>query len=290
MGTGRGQGRGRRAWGPLILVPIMAVGMQVTVHSVSIDSGAGSSVPAAIPGPSPSASILNRALAEPPIVAAGPAVRFLSGDTDARTAARWSRCVPIRWTIDPMNIDASGVDESQEIARWTSVVDSFAAATGYRFDYVTSRRGDAGHRPGVLPAIDGIDIVITYESADDVGDYRRPTLDETRRIAESWLSWTEDGSGAKIATVGSVIMDYRDLSTTTSTRQYDPTDRMALMSHEFGHVMGLAHDEDESTVMFDEWTAGKAGLTPADIEGLVLLAEEPCPQAGVTDEVESKTR
>jgi hypothetical protein len=268
----------------------MVLAMQATVHSVSIDGAAGSSVPAGIPGPLPGATTLNRALPEPPIVAASPAVRFLSGDTDARTAARWSRCAPIRWTIDPMNIDASGVDESQEIARWTSVVESFAVATGYRFVYVTSRRGEAGHRPGVLPVIDGIDIVITYESADDLGGYRRPTLDESRRIAESWLSWEEDGSGAKIATVGSVIMDYRDLSATASAGQYAAADRMALMSHEFGHVMGLAHDEDESTVMFDEWTAGKAGLTPADIEGLVSLAEEPCPRSDMGEQVESMTR
>jgi hypothetical protein len=177
-----------------------------------------------------------------------------------------------------MNIGLSGVDEAEEIARWQSIVSSVADATGYRFDYVATERGRAGHRPGVLPAIAGFDIVITYESADDTGAFRRPTLAEPRRIAESWLSWSEDGTGSKLATGGSVIMDYRDLAETTASGQYWPADRVALMAHEFGHVMGLAHDEDESTAMFDEWIAGKGGLTPTDIAGLVVLAKEPCPE------------
>ena len=263
----------------MILVPLMVLGVHVTSHSSVIDASAAGVVPAVSSDPfTPLAAMQSPSPVEPQVSRAGGEVRFLSGGSDPRTAARWSWCSPIRWTIDPMNIGLSGVDEAEEIARWQSIVSSVADATGYRFDYVATGRGRAGHRPGVLPAITGFDIVITYESADDTGAFRRPTLAEPRRVAESWLSWAEDGTGSKLATGGSVIMDYRDLAETTASGQYRPADRVALMAHEFGHVMGLAHDEDESTAMFDEWIAGKGGLTPTDIASLVVLAKEPCPE------------
>lgn len=265
-----GAGRGHRGWAPAIIAALVVVAVQTSLHQGLDEArpGAGESG-ASVPAPdiAPSAE-------------AGSGARFLSGDADPSTAARWSRCSAIRWAIDPMNIDASGVDERAELQRWTSVVESLAAATGYRFTRVPVQRGSAGHRPGVLPAIAGIDIVVTYESADDPGGYRRPTLAKSRRVAESWLSWVEAGTGAKLATNGSVIMDYRDLATATASGEYAPDDRVALMAHEFGHVMGLAHDDDEQAAMFDEWLAGKGGLTAGDIAGLNELAGEPCANAG----------
>ncbi len=246
-------------------------------NSATVESTEGDTAPVAASKPSSTPERATRPeLTTPVMPAVGPGLEFLSGGSDPRTAARWSLCSPIRWTIDPVNIEASSVDASDEIARWRSVASSVADATGYEFDYVTAEPGLAGHRPGVLPSLDGIDIVITYESADDPGDYRRPTLAEPRRVAESWLSWVEDSTGAKLASTGSVIMDYRDLAEATTSGQYQPADRVALMAHEFGHVMGLAHDVDESAAMFDEWIAGKGGLTESDIAGLVELAKEPC--------------
>lgn len=277
IGTGRRSGDRHGGWGLLILMSMTAVGMHVLGNSAAVDSTEGGATPVAASKP---LSIPERATrpqgAIPVLPAVGSGSRFLSGGSDPRAAARWSSCSPIRWTIDPVNIEASGVSDSDEIARWRSVVSSVADATGYKFDYVTAESGLAGHRPGVLPSVDGIDIVITYESADDPGDYRRPTLAEPRRVAESWLSWVEDGTGAKLASTGSIIMDYRDLAEATTSGRYQPADRVALMAHEFGHVMGLAHDEDESAAMFDEWIAGKGGLTESDIAGLVDLAKEPC--------------
>ena len=201
---------------------------------------------------------------------------FLSGGNDPATAAHWSTCQPIRWTIDRTNIEASGVARQGEVGRWQRVVASFSDVTGYRLKYVATKPGRAAHEPGVLPTIDGVDIVITYESADDPGGYQRPSLADSRRVAESWLSWLEDGTGRKRATTGSVVMDYEDLAAATGTGGYDPEDRFALMAHEFGHAMGLGHDEDESTVMFDEWLAGKGGLTDADKATLRALAAQSC--------------
>lgn len=258
--------------------------MHLVSNSAVVEPAEGDFAPVAVSQPVLSPEPATRAeLTIPLIPARSSGPEFLSGGSDPRTAARWSLCSPIRWTIDPVNIDASGVNSLDEIARWRSVVSSVADETGYTFDYVMAEPGLAGHRPGALPSVDGIDIVITYESAEDPGDYRRPTLAEPRRVAESWLSWAEDGTGAKIALTGSVIMDYRDLAEATTSGQYQPADRVALMAHEFGHVMGLAHDADESTAMFDEWIAGKGGLTESDIAGLVDLAAEPCSDLSTED-------
>lgn len=263
------------------MLSMVAVGMLAMSNSAVVESTDSGRSPVATPISSRSpVHVPERATraerAVPVIPSAGSGARFLSGGSDPRTAARWPLCSPIRWTIDPANIEASGVVVLDEIARWRSVAASVADATGYTFDYVAADAGVAGHPPGVLPSLDGMDIVITYESADDPGAYRRPTLAESRRVAESWLSWVEEGTGAKLAATGSVIMDYRDLAEATTSGRYQPADRIALMAHEFGHAMGLAHDADESAAMFDEWIAGKGGLTESDIAGLVDLAREPC--------------
>ncbi|CAB4931581.1 MAG: matrixin family metalloprotease [Actinobacteria bacterium] len=51
-------------------------------------------------------------------------------------------------------------------------------------------------------------------------------------------------------------------------------DRVGLMAHEYGHVMGLGHSSDPLSVMFMYWLAGRGDYTASDRLALVDLSRQ----------------
>jgi hypothetical protein len=208
----------------------------------------------------------------PPIRSELSSQLFINGEKTAALSPRWPLSTPINWTVDPANIKASGAQAPAEIERWQRVIGFLAQATGYRFNYVPVRPGQAAHVPGAVPTIAGINVVITYENGD-----QRPGLLAAGVIAEASLTWLEtpaDASGwaDRRAVAGAIIMDYPDLGAQGCGRWMTLEDRVGLMAHEYGHVMGLGHSSDPRSVMFPYWLAGRGDYTASDRLALVDLA------------------
>jgi len=79
-----------------------------------------------------------------------------------------------------------------------------------------------------------------------------------------------EGTGASVATEFDIQIDPTWAWTTDGTPNVD---LRSVLTHEFGHALGLAHSPDGAAIMFSDYTIGtlKRTLAPDDIEGLVGL-------------------
>ena len=110
----------------------------------------------------------------------------------------------------------------------------------------------------------------------DATGYLDASLASDRQVATTVLKWLETPAGVKQTLAAWVSMDYSDLDILAQSRTYRPSDRIALMAHEFGHAIGLGHISDPSAMMFPAWLPKKKDFSPIDIAGLVQLAQQPC--------------
>jgi predicted Zn-dependent protease len=49
----------------------------------------------------------------------------------------------------------------------------------------------------------------------------------------------------------------------------------AILMHELGHVVGLAHVDDPGELMYDD-NVGRTSFGPGDLRGLAALGRAPC--------------
>jgi hypothetical protein len=204
-------------------------------------------------------------------------VEYMSGGSDPAAAARWSSCTPITWSVDTINIAASGVRPGKEIARWQQAVDVIATASGYQFEYVPVAPGSGSHFIARTSENSRTNIVISYESATDANGYQLVSLGNSQTIAMTALSWFDAGIGPKLSTNAEIDMDFADLLRATRAHKYSPEDRVSLMIHELGHAVGMGHIPDPNAMMYPVWIPGKTQMTPADAAGIGSLQQQPCP-------------
>jgi MYXO-CTERM domain-containing protein len=57
-------------------------------------------------------------------------------------------------------------------------------------------------------------------------------------------------------------------------------DLQAILTHEAGHFLGLAHATDTSSIMYAYYTPGAITLTPDDLDAICAVYPQPSPKAG----------
>jgi MYXO-CTERM domain-containing protein len=57
-------------------------------------------------------------------------------------------------------------------------------------------------------------------------------------------------------------------------------DLQAILTHEAGHFLGLAHATDTSSIMYAYYTPGAIALTPDDLDAICAVYPPPSPKAG----------
>jgi predicted Zn-dependent protease len=55
----------------------------------------------------------------------------------------------------------------------------------------------------------------------------------------------------------------------------DRTEMRAILDHELGHVVGLAHVHDPGELMYDD-NVGRSTFGPGDLQGLARVGDVPC--------------
>jgi hypothetical protein len=73
---------------------------------------------------------------------------------------------------------------------------------------------------------------------------------------------------------GTVYLDPAKFS--AALQEFGPGVARALILHELGHLVGLAHVADPAAVMFPTLTGAVAGYSPGDRAGLAALGRGPC--------------
>lgn len=95
--------------------------------------------------------------------------------------------------------------------------------------------------------------------------------DDTAGLGGSRVLTNPDGSQRLVA--GTIALS-RDYYAELEDRG-DRAQAMAVLLHEFGHVLGLAHVQDAGELM-NEDNLGRFSFGPGDLEGLRLLGQGRC--------------
>lgn len=145
-------------------------------------------------------------------------------------------------------------------------------ATGLRFDYqgLTDARPhwDREFVPSIFGQVRADPVLVSWADAEEV-----PEL-EGRVAGVGGSVAVPSSTGYLRYVTGGVTLDaavYRDLDESAEGRER----AVLIATHEFGHLVGLGHVEDERELMNSSYV-GQTGFGPGDLAGLARVGATPC--------------
>lgn len=194
----------------------------------------------------------------PRVAAAVDPSNFLNDD--AGHPIRWDACGPIDWLVRR----GSGPSDARQIAE--RAVDELAAATGLTFRF-------AGTTDSLIrDASDGAaarTLYISWATPQEVPALEGPV------VGIGGSSYMVRSDGIPEPTSGSAVID---ASAGLASGFAPGASEGAVLLHELGHVVGLAHVDDPRRIMFPSTTPGlPATYQPGDLAALVAAVDpRPC--------------
>lgn len=174
----------------------------------------------------------------------------------------YSSCSLIRVAVYP----AGGPPNAEQLVR--EAVEIMRDATGLDI-VVTGSFG--GHAPNwnfeAAPVVPDTPISVSWQDQDAIAELS----DHTAGLGGSPVIASPYGGRRRVAGTIALSRDYY----TTLTERHDDDEALAVLLHEFGHVLGLAHVDSPGELMYEENTDLNT-LGPGDREGLRLLGKGPC--------------
>lgn len=284
----RGHRSSTRRWLSALLAVAVVTGLAFVARHLGIDPRAVPDAVAGIPGagdtggaaaggsanhpangPLPGLEESSTPLGTPAPIAGKPsaAYRFQSTQDDETTPVAWSPCRPIHYVVRTENQPRGGA------AGIENAVAAVSAATGLRFvnEGPTTESPDMDRDP-YQPERYGdrwAPVLVAWATPDEVPDFGVDIVGEAGSIRVG----TPSGDEAFVS--GAVFLDptsYRQIA-----RQAGRPAADAVILHEFGHLVGLAHVNDAKQVMFprsepDSPTSYQRG----DLAGLAALGRGAC--------------
>jgi hypothetical protein len=213
----------------------------------------------AVPQPASGAHRLDPAGSGPASSAGTPTHRrggtefaWLSGASHAR----WDPCAgPITYRVNPRHLPPHGlVDIKRAFAQ-------ISAASGLSFSYA-GRTSFVPHRKGQSA------LVNPPGDADAHIAWTTPKIAPSLRAAAGYggAAWGGKNSALKNGTVVLDITDYMG-----RTAKQKRTNRMTLLLHEFGHLVGLTHVKDRRQIMHPGTYPANAQYAAGDLRGLAAV-------------------
>jgi hypothetical protein len=258
------------------VVMMVAVGSLVAFHfrgqlpGLGVTAGGGGSGAAVSPqGPPAGYEESASPLGSPPGVPAipeGAAYRFSAHQDGIDDPVTWSPCRPIHYVMREANEPPGGDDlVRQGIAE-------VSYATGLQFvEDGTTDEGPSEDRNPYQPERYGsrwAPVLIAWATPDEVPDFGIDIAGEAGPIRVA----TPDGSLAFVS--GVVYLDPGKLGPAMMTS--DVAVVRAIVIHELGHLVGLAHVNDPQSVMFPRSSAQASEYGPGDRAGLAALGRGAC--------------
>ena len=187
--------------------------------------------------------------------------RFQMTQPGSSDPVSYNPCREIEYVVNP----AGAPDDYSAMVE--QAVSRVSGATGFRFSYegtTDDRSFDQRHRTSLLRQ----PVLIGWATPDEV-----PGL--AGRVAGLGGSSAVQRTPAHLAYVTGVVALDRDSFAEMSERPEGFDLERAILMHELGHVVGLAHVEDPGELMYDD-NVGQTSFGPGDREGLALLGQADC--------------
>ena len=243
--------RAKRPWTPvtaglaivMVLLLLVIVGRLVAVH-LSNRTGYDA----------------DRDYPTPAIKERGGTYAFTVLQADGRTPVTYDPCTPIRLEINPENAPP---DYRKLVER--AVVHT-SEATGFEFDIVgttDSRKIGQPLDQGAVPP----PVLVMWADEGEIG----ALAGGTAGVAGS-TKMTVSPSFSHYVT-GFVVLDRVNFDQMAELHADEPA--QAIIDHEFGHLVGLAHVQDRRELMHED-NVGQTGYGPGDLEGLARLGNVAC--------------
>jgi hypothetical protein len=198
----------------------------------------------------------------PEVAHGGGSFGFMQTQPGSSEPVAYDPCRPIEYVVNPAAapVGAEGLLES--------AIDEISASTGlaFRSTGTTERLPQEGARPG---ATRRDPVLIAWTSPEVV-----PALAGTVAGIGGSQSLPDDFSGELYYVTGMVALDAPQAEGILS-RPNGRGQLRAIMLHELGHLVGLAHVDDQQELMYSE-NVGRLDLGPGDREGLATLGSGRC--------------
>jgi hypothetical protein len=207
-------------------------------------------------------------LGTPPPLSGTPSTsyRFEMFQADRTTPVTWSPCRPIHYVVRPDNAPTGGAEMI------SAAFAQLHQATGFVFvNDGTTSESPSQDRPAYQKDRYGdrwAPVLVLWATPDEVPDFGIDVLGEAgpQRVTT--------GSGDYAYVTGDVALDpfkiggvaHREGTATAS----------AVILHELGHLMGLAHVNDRRQVMFPALNYEVRSYAAGDLAGLARLSTGPC--------------
>lgn len=202
-------------------------------------------------------------LSDPVVTSTSGSYAFIAHQVDAKTPVTWDPCRPIHYVVNTKGAPP-GTGELLEQA-----VVRIQNASGLQFEY----DGETGARPKwdspVLPIL-GVrrPVLISWATSNEV----RQLAGDVAGIGGAVPVRTSNGP-LRFAT-GGVTLD-EDAFAELATRPGGRAEERAIILHELGHLLGLAHVSDPVELMNGD-NVGRLDFGPGDLAGLARLGLGPC--------------
>jgi hypothetical protein len=237
--------------------------------SISVDGGPGAARDSSLPPPGVgSAPDRLRPVVTGPAGSGGYA--FAGVPAADGSPVTYDPCRPIRYVVRPDNAPANGLQLIQQ------AVSQVSDATGLEFAYEGPTTEGPGERQPYQPGRYGerwAPVLITWSDPQETRGLAGST---TGTGGSQSVTITSTGTGASESAyvTGSVVLDAPQLR--RFTQQGGAAAVRAVIAHELGHVVGLAHVDDSSQLMYRESRPAVTRFQAGDLRGLARLGAGAC--------------
>lgn len=228
----------------------------------------GSSVVRTFNGPTPGAEEFPTPIGTPaPLAFTNNSYKFVQYQEDKSTPVAYDPCRPIHFVIRP---DGEPIGGNQIIM---DAVSRISQATGLQFIYdgATSEPPSA-QRDLFQPARYGdhwVPVLFAWESITENADFAASVEGQSGSASVSL------GSGPRVFVTGMVELNSEGLARLLLNPDGNRLVH-AVVLHELGHLVGLAHVADQSQLMFPESSYAVTDLQSGDLTGAAILGRGLC--------------
>jgi Matrixin len=192
---------------------------------------------------------------------------FIAFQADGVTPVAYDPCRPIHYVIRPDSAPPGG----EELVR--EAMARIAEVTGFQFVY----RGPTDETPAPGRELFQPDrygrrwapVLVAWETEEQNPALAGDVVGQAGSVPASL------GDGARVYLTGTVSLDAPRLTEILRGRDGRRVAR-SIVLHELGHLMGLAHVDDENQLMFPEARREVPDFAAGDLTGLAALGAGPC--------------